>query len=260
MIVSSTPYGCSPPSAASRSIKALRLERRRLPGEDEVRDRPEPEDVQVDRIGIGRAELRREVDVGGVTDDLATERRDAQRRAHRLLEVARGGLPVDHPEYRGGAVLAGRHVDRTGRERPVVERAAVGVPDGLGELPHQVQPDLAGQPLPVHSEVGVEPEVRRVVVEQDRRAAVVVADLHRLRDPAVGDALQDLVLAAGRPLDGAPLLLARLLLGEVDPHPPRLVDDVAPLGGPVLPGGSGVEQLRERASSRHRSAGGRPTP
>ena len=33
------------------------------------------------------------------------------------------------------------------------------------------------------------------------------------------------------------------MLGEVDPHPTRLVDDVTPLGGPVLPRGAGVEQF-----------------
>ena len=217
--------------------------RRRLPGKDEVRDRPEPEDVKVDRVGIGRVDLRRQVDAGHVPDVVTAERRHAQRRADRLLEVPRGGLPVDHPQYGIRSVLASGHVDRTGREPPVVERAAMGVSDGFGQLADQVQPDLVGEPLAVHGEVGVEPEVRGVVMEQDRRAAVVVPDLHRLCDPAVRDALQDLVLAAGRPLDGTSPLLARLLLGEVDPHPTRLVDDVTPLGGPVLPRGAGVEQF-----------------
>ena len=80
------------------------------------------------------------------------------------------------------------------------------------------------------------------MAEQDRRPALVLTDLYRLCDAAVGDALEHLILTSGRPFDGPPPVFTRVLLGEVDPHPAALVDEAAPLSEPVLPHGAGVQQ------------------
>ncbi|MGH3812141.1 MAG: hypothetical protein ACRDUV_06755 [Pseudonocardiaceae bacterium] len=74
----------------------------------------------------------------------------------------------------------------------------MGVPQRLSELAHHVELDLGCQPFRVHREIGVQPQVGMLVLEQDRGAALVFPNLHRLRDPAVGDTLQHLVLALGR--------------------------------------------------------------
>jgi hypothetical protein len=47
------------------------LRGRWLAGEDQIGDRTEPEDVQVNGVGVGNAELGRKVHLGGVTQVLA---------------------------------------------------------------------------------------------------------------------------------------------------------------------------------------------
>ncbi|CAM5742654.1 hypothetical protein SALBM311S_05565 [Streptomyces alboniger] len=82
----------------------------------------------------------------------------------------------------------------------------MGVAHRLRELTHQIEADLGGEPTAVCVEVSVQPQVRGTVPEQDRRTADVLADLHGLHDAAVVDALQHLVLAAGRPVHRLALL------------------------------------------------------
>lgn len=81
------------------------------------------------------------------------------------------------------------------------------------------------------------------VAEQDRRAALVLTDLHGLRDAAVSDALQDLVLTAGGTVGGLPGLVRGHLLDEVDPDPALFLDQpVVTRGETVLPAGARVQR------------------
>lgn len=114
---------------------------------------------------------------------------------------------------------------------------------GLGELTQHVQPRLDTQAVAVQLEIRVQPHIRLAVGEQDRRPALVLADLHGLGDAAVAGALQNLVLAPRRTLDRMALLLTRLVFGEIDPHPALLTDDVVASGQPVLPGRARIEQF-----------------
>ena len=50
---SATAYGCSPPSADSRSIRALRCARGRLAGEDQVGEAPSPKTSRSTGSGYG---------------------------------------------------------------------------------------------------------------------------------------------------------------------------------------------------------------
>ncbi len=117
------------------------------------------------------------------------------------------------------------------------------VPDGLGELTDHVEADLGSETLAVHSQVGLQPQVVGAMAEEDRRARLVLANLHGLGDAAMGDALQDLVLAARSALYRLPPLVGRLLSGEVELDPPLLANDTRPFGQAVLPGGTRIEQV-----------------
>ncbi|MGA5314828.1 hypothetical protein ACPCTK_11980 [Streptomyces pseudogriseolus] len=73
----------------------------------------------------------------------------------------------------------------------------------------------------------------------------MLAYLDRLHDAAMVDALQHLVLAAGRPVHLLLLLGRGRLTGQVDPHPAALLHEaVVTLGQPVLPTGTGVQRRR----------------
>jgi hypothetical protein len=125
----------------------------------------------------------------------------------------------------------------------MVERAAVGVAQGLAELTDHVQPHLGREPLAVQGQVGVEPQVRLAVHEPDRRSALVLADLHGLRDAAMGDALQHLVLAPRGALGRLLHLFGGLLRGEVDPDASSFAHRLLALGEPIFPGRTSVEDL-----------------
>lgn len=161
------------------------------------------------------------------------------------VEVPGGGLPVGDAQHRFRTVLARGDVHRACRQRPVVQGAVVGVPDGLGELAHQVQTHCGREPVAVRVQVRVEPQVRLSVPEQDRRAALVLAELHGLDDAAVVDALQHLVLAQSCPVHPAALLRRRLLARQIDPDPAVLLDQaIVAYGEPVLPARARVQRTR----------------
>lgn len=166
----------------------------------------------------------------------------------RGLEIAGGGLPVGDPQHRLAPVLARRHVDGAGGQGAVVEGAVVGVADRLGELTHQVEAELGGQPAAVRVEVGVQTQIRDAVAEQDGGAADVFADLYGLHDAAVVDALQDLVLAAGRPVHRVALLGRGGFAGQVDPYPAAFLDQaVVTFRQTVLPAGARIQGTRLQA-------------
>ncbi len=125
-------------------------------------------DASRDLAGVGHR-LGRHVDEGLGLDEILDVR-----------DPARGGggfpdadLPVVNlePGRRRGSV---GDEDALRPERPVDHPLAVGVADGVGDLPQHVEPLAGGQLLAVGRQVVVEPDgVRVEVAEQQGRAVLV---------------------------------------------------------------------------------------
>ncbi len=81
------------------------------------------------------------------------------------------------------------------------------------------------------------------MAEEDRGAALMLSDLHGLRDASVGDSLQQLVFAPGSPFHRLPPLLNGLLLGQVDANPTFLTHEVRAGREPILPRRTGIQHL-----------------
>ena len=132
-------------------------------------------------------------------------------------------LPVSDPQPWIAAVEL--DVDAAGRESPVVEVAAVRVVERLGELADHLQAGVDGQVLAVVPAMKWSSRCQCLAVLEDDGGPglVLVAVLLGPDDAVVRDALQGQVLAVGGALDGLPLLVGGVPLGEVDPDAARLV-------------------------------------
>ena len=224
--------------------------RGRLAGEDQVAERAEPEHVELGGRRVGAAELRRQVrpgralDVRGQRDDAGTAGARAGRRDRCAVRGPGRDLPVADPQPRVPAVQL--HVDAAGRERPVVQVAAVGVIDGLGELPDHLHPRLDRQVTVVRRHELVKPLPVLAVPEDDGRAGVVlVAVLLGADDAVVGDPLERQVLPSRRAAGRLARLLGSAQLGQVDADPADLVIGQRGIAGEVvLPGRARVEGTR----------------
>ncbi len=214
-----------------------------LPGQEQVGQGAKPEDVQIDRVGVGCVELRCEVRLGRARQVLGLGRGPSQRGVAGGVEVAGSCLPVDDPEHWTRLAILGRDVHRAGGQRSVVQRTAVRVLHCFRELTHHVQARFEGELFVEEIEVGVESQVGRSMVEKDGRAALVLADLHRLRDTSVRDALKKLVFTPCCPGHRLPTLGIGLPLGQVDADPTLFPHDSGPLGESVLPGEAHVQHL-----------------
>lgn len=185
--------------------------------------------------------------MGRVLDQRGVQGRAAYRPEERgvAVEVAGRGLPVGDAQFGMRALAAEGHVHGTGRQRTVVEGAAVGVADGFGELADEVEADLGGESAAVSVQVLVQAQVGVPVAEEDRRTALMLAQFDGVDDAPVGDALQYLVLAAGGALRGLSVRVGRALADQVDTDTTLLLGEtVVPPGETVLPRRSRVEGVR----------------
>src|SRR5690606_7870849 len=105
------------------------------------------------------------------------------------------------------------------------------------------KPSLDAEPFTMDFQIGVQPQIRRIVSEEDRGTALMLPELHGLRDATVNDALQHLILTPRGPLHRLPPLLDGLLLGEVDADPTLIAHRPRVLGETVLPRRPRVQHL-----------------
>ena len=76
--------------------------------------------------------------------------------------------------------------------------------NGLGDLADEIQSLLGVQILDLMAQEMVETYGRWVVLEDERWAKTVLFIVDGFQNPRMGDALEDLELAACRPKDGLP--------------------------------------------------------
>ncbi len=212
-----------------------------LTGQDQVGERAQAEDVDADRVRVRGVDLGGEVALCGPFQlrqvpvrGLDGERdRGLRHRAGQLprrrVDVAGRCLPVADDQPGGEpaplalclvvAAAGGRHdEDAAGRERPVVEVAAVRVVERLGNLADHAQPGAGVEPVAVPGEVVVEAHLVGVVAEDQGRAGLMLLQAVDLDDALVIDPVEDEELTLGCRLPGAALGLARSRLHQVDPH------------------------------------------
>ena len=161
---------------------------------------------------------------------------------------AGGDLPVGDPQPRVAAVQL--DIDRAGRERPVVQVAAVRVVECLGELADHLQTGLQrqvrGWPAMKWSRRCQSLPCRKTTAGPASSSSLYCSARTM---PVVGDALQGEVLAVRGALDGLPVVVGRGPLGEVDPDPARMVGRQRRVGRRGSPPRSGRSRRTSAASS-----------
>lgn len=114
----------------------------------------------------------------------------------------------------------------------------MGVTDGLSQLPDETQAGRQVELRAVLRQVVIQPQRIRFLVDDQRRAHLVVEQVLRHQQPWVLYTLAGAELALRRPPDRLAGLWVGLALVEVDPDAPVRPWDVLPVGAVVLPGGS----------------------
>lgn len=112
---------------------------------------------------------------------------------------------------------------------------AVGVADGVGDLPKQFEALLGGQFLPVGRQIVVEPDgVRIEVAKQQGRAEFVFLVVQDGQDAGVVQRLYDLELPSRRPLEPLADFFRGRLRHRVLADPAEDVLERCVLGKPIL--------------------------
>src|SRR4051794_35425959 len=96
----------------------------------------------------------------------------------------------------------------------------MGEADHLGDLPHQIEAVVDTEVVLALGEEVVEPDLERVVLEDERRPEFVLGESVDAQDPGMLERLEDLELAERRPLDLLAILLRALAPNMVEPHTP----------------------------------------
>ena len=208
-----------------------RVGRRWPVGEQVEGDGPEREHVRGFRhlAGVGDR-LGRHVDEGLGLDQIL-DVRDPARGGGRLPHA---DLPVVDLKLRHRRRRIGDE-DALRAQRPVDDPLAVGVADGVGDLPQHVQPLAGGQLRAVGRQIVIEPDGIGVeVAEQQGRAVLVLLVVEDRQDAGVVERLDDLELTSRRPLEPLAVLLRRGLGDGVLADPAEHVLERGVLGEPVL--------------------------
>ena len=108
------------------------------------------------------------------------------------------GLPVEELDARRRRLRV-QHEHALRAQGAVDELLLVGVLERLGDLPQQAEAQVDVEALAVLEQEVVEAHGRRVVLEDERGAELVLVVVDRAEDARVLDALEDLELALGGP-------------------------------------------------------------
>ena len=112
---------------------------------------------------------------------------------------------------------------------------AMGVANGVGDLPQEFEPLAGVEFVAVRGEVVIEPNRIGVgVAEQEGRAMLVFLVIENRQYARVFQRLDDLELTSRRPLELLAVLFRRGLGDRVLPHPAEHVVERGVLGEPVL--------------------------
>lgn len=184
-------------------------------------DGPEREDVHVRPGGDVRAHgLGGQIDLARLLD-IALEMLGAggARRGGAGGGLAGGGVPAHHLES-GQRGIGVADQDGLGGECAVIEPAAVGVVEHLGELAEQRETQIHAEPIRPVTQEEVEPHGLGVVLEDQGGAELGLLEVVQPHDARMGDAFQDLKLAQRRPDEVAAVLLAAAAGERIDADAP----------------------------------------
>ena len=212
-----------------------------------VRDGAEREDVELfpRRAALGHR-LGRHVDPGRLFHERIQTARSRGGRSGRagVERLPRAGLPVEDPDPRLRRLRVD-HQDALRRQRTVDQVLRMGVAQGIGELPEQVEARIDVELGAPFGEPVIEALGAVAVLEDERRAENVLGVPLGRENALVPNVAQDLVLAPGRTLQRRPLVVRGRLGDGIDPDPCPLALDRRVEGRPVLVVGAFEQQLVE---------------
>ena len=221
--------------------------RRRATREEVVRDGAEREDVELfpRRAALGHR-LGRHVDPGRLFHERVQTARSRGGRSGRagVERLPRAGLPVEDPDPRLRRLRVD-HQDALRRQRAVDQVLRMGVAEGLGELPEQVETRIDVELGGPFGEPVVEALGAVAVLEDERRAENVLGVPLGRENALMPNVAQDLVLAPGRALQRRPLVVRGRLGDGIDPDPCPFAVDRRVARRPVLVVGAFEQQLVE---------------
>jgi hypothetical protein len=190
-----------------------------LAGEDEQAEGAEAEHVEQGGTGVGLGELGGPVQSGVVAGEGLDVGRAGERGAGRLAAGHPGtGVPVRDPGLEAAVVpLVDQH--RRGAQGPVEHAPGVGEAEGFDHLSEQVEAvvHLEGGAPPRIGEPPVEANLGRVVLEEQRRAPLVLGHVDRTDDARVIEGAEQLELPLGGPGGGLSAFGVGVVLEGVDP-------------------------------------------
>lgn len=119
----------------------------------------------------------------------------------------------------------------------------MGVADDLGNLTDQVQPGADGELVLLLGQKMIEPDGERIVLEDQRRADLVLGEAVDAQDARMLERVQQQVFPACRTLNGLAFPGRRPAPDQVQANPPLGFGDGGMAGLPVLVAGAFADEL-----------------